>query len=131
MLVVDDTQGLIVSAMLERMGGFGQLVAVHEGDFHNYDILRYMNFPKSVLETLYTVPFASVDPETPNGKEFIINVHPLKPSSCYKLDPFEILTEEQVEALDIHAKRSYLRRKSSYDYKTKSRQLLFDGDFDG
>ncbi|KAG1466690.1 hypothetical protein G6F46_000884 [Rhizopus delemar] len=112
MLVVDDTQGLIVSAMLERMGGFGQLVAVHEGDFHNYDILRYMNFPKSVLETLYTVPFASVDPETPN-------------------DPFEILTEEQVEALDIHAKRSYLRRKSSYDYKTKSRQLLFDGDFDG
>ncbi|KAG1058055.1 hypothetical protein G6F43_000133 [Rhizopus delemar] len=112
MLVVDDTQGLIVSAMLERMGGFGQLVAVHEGDFHNYDILRYMNFPKSVLETLYTVPFAFVDPETPN-------------------DPFEILTEEQVEALDIHAKRSYLRRKSSYDYKTKSRQLLFDGDFDG
>ncbi|KAG0744816.1 hypothetical protein G6F57_006930 [Rhizopus arrhizus] len=112
MLVVDDTQGLIVSAMLERMGGFGQLVAVHEGDFHNYDILRYMNFPKSVVETLYTVPFASVDPETPN-------------------DPFEILTEEQIEALDIHAKRSYLRRKSSYDYKTKSRQLLFDGDFDG
>jgi tRNA (adenine-N(1)-)-methyltransferase non-catalytic subunit len=74
MLVVDDTQGLIVSAMLERMGGFGQLVAVHEGDFHNYDILRYMNFPKSVVETLYTVPFASVDPETPNGKEFSIEM---------------------------------------------------------
>lgn len=67
MLVVDDTQGLIVSAMLERMGGYGQLVAVHEGDFHNYDILRYMNFSKDILDTLYTVPAAFVDPELPNG----------------------------------------------------------------
>lgn len=67
MLVVDDTQGLIVSAMLERMGGYGQLVAVHEGDFHNYDILRYMNFSKDILDTLYTVPAAYVDPELPNG----------------------------------------------------------------
>lgn len=69
MLVVDDTQGLIVSAMLERMGGFGQLVAVHEGDFHNYDILRYMNFPKAVIDTLYTVPLVMIDPETPSGKK--------------------------------------------------------------
>ncbi|CAO3685420.1 unnamed protein product [Rhizopus stolonifer] len=112
MLVVDDTQGLIVSAMLERMGGFGQLVAVHEGDFHNYDILRYMNFPKAVIDTLYTVPLVMIDPETPS-------------------ETFEIITDEEFEALEPHAQRSYLRRKSSYDYKTKSRKLLFDGDFDG
>ncbi|CEJ02829.1 hypothetical protein RMCBS344292_16823 [Rhizopus microsporus] len=112
MLVVDDTQGLIVSAMLERMGGYGQLVAVHEGDFHNYDILRYMNFSKDILDTLYTVPAAYVDPELPN-------------------DPFEILTDEQFEALGKDAQRSYTRRKNNYDYRTKSRQLLFDGNFDG
>lgn len=68
MLVVDDTQGLIVASVLERMGGYGQVVAIHEGDHHNYDILRYMNFSKEIQDTLYTVPFALVDPETPDGK---------------------------------------------------------------
>lgn len=67
MLVVDDTQGMIVSAVLDRMGGYGQLVAVHEADHHNYDIIRYLNFPKSITETLYTVPFALVDPSAEDG----------------------------------------------------------------
>lgn len=68
MLVVDDTQGLIVTSVLERMGGHGQLVAIHEADHHNYDMLRYMNFPKSVTDVLYTVPFALVDPSAHDGK---------------------------------------------------------------
>lgn len=67
MLVVDDTQGLIVASVLERMGGHGQIVAVHEGDYHNYDILRYMNFSQEIQDTLYTVPFALVDPEAYDG----------------------------------------------------------------
>lgn len=68
MLVVDDTQGLIVASMLERMGGHGQVVAIHEGDHHNYDVLRYMNFSKEIQDTLYTVPFALADPEAKDGK---------------------------------------------------------------
>lgn len=68
MLVVDDTQGLIVASVLDRMGGHGQLVTLHEGDHHNYDIVRYMNFPKSVQDTLYTVPFSTMDPLVPEGK---------------------------------------------------------------
>ncbi|KAI7903554.1 Gcd10p family-domain-containing protein [Cokeromyces recurvatus] len=112
LLVVDDTQGLIVASCLERMGGFGQLVALHEGDFHNYDILRYMNFPKSVQDTLYTVPFAMIDPTTPE-------------------EPFDVLTEDQVNQLDDDQKRAYQRRKTAWDYKVKSRKLLFEGDFDG
>lgn len=68
LLVVDDTQGLIVSSCLERMGGYGKLVAIHDGDYHNYDIMRYMSFPKSIQNTLYTVPLAMVDPSAPEGK---------------------------------------------------------------
>jgi tRNA (adenine-N(1)-)-methyltransferase non-catalytic subunit len=69
MLVVDDTQGLIVASVLDRMGGHGQLVAVHEGDHHNFDILRYMDFPKAISDTLYTVPFSQMDPSAPEGKK--------------------------------------------------------------
>lgn len=67
LLILDDTQGLIVASVLERMGGYGQLVAIHEGDHHNYDVLRYMNYPKPVQNVLHTVPFAMLDPETPDG----------------------------------------------------------------
>lgn len=41
------------------------------------------------------------------------------------------MTDEQFEALEDDPKRSYLRRKTAYDYKVKSRQLLYEGDFDG
>lgn len=66
-LVVDDTQGLIVSAVAERMGGYGDIVAIHDGDNHNYDILRYMNFSRRILDTIHTVPLAKIDPNEPNG----------------------------------------------------------------
>ncbi|KAG2229072.1 hypothetical protein INT48_003286 [Thamnidium elegans] len=112
MLVVDDTQGLVVASVLERMGGHGQVVAIHEGDYHNYDILRYMNFSQEIQDTLYTVPFALVDPEAYD-------------------EPFEVLTDEQFAVLQDDPKRTYLRRKTAYDYKVKSRKLLHEGDFDG
>lgn len=67
LLVVDDTQGLIVSSVLERMGGYGKLVAIHDGDYPNYDILRYMSFPKSIQGILHTVPLVMADPSTPEG----------------------------------------------------------------
>lgn len=68
LLVVDDTQGLVVSSCLERMGGFGQLVAIHEGDHHNYDILRYMNFSKAVQSVFHPVPMTMIDQSIPNGE---------------------------------------------------------------
>ncbi|KAI8971062.1 Gcd10p family-domain-containing protein [Pilobolus umbonatus] len=112
LLVVDDTQGLIVTSILERMGGFGKVVAVHEGDNHNYDIIRYMNYPKRITDILHTVPFCMVDPGVPN-------------------DPFDLKTEEELAALTDDEKRSYLRRKAYFEGRAYSRKLLFDGDFDG
>lgn len=74
LLVVDDTQGLVVSSCLERMGGFGQLVAIHEGDHHNYDILRYMNFSKSVQNVFHPVPMTMIDQTIPNGKRILYKI---------------------------------------------------------
>ncbi|KAI8883539.1 eukaryotic initiation factor 3, gamma subunit [Backusella circina FSU 941] len=112
LLVVDDTQGMIITAIMERMGGFGTIVGVHEGDNHNYDVMRYMNFPEKMLSTLHTVPFDMVDPETPN-------------------DHFDIKTEEEIKDMSEDSRRNYLRRKKAFDIKTTARRLLFEGDFDG
>lgn len=72
-LVVDDTQGLIVSAVAERMGGYGTIVAIHDGDNHNYDVLRYMNFSRRILDTIHTVPLSKIDPADPNGTRGMLN----------------------------------------------------------
>ncbi|KAG0164647.1 tRNA (adenine(58)-N(1))-methyltransferase non-catalytic subunit trm6 [Apophysomyces sp. BC1034] len=111
-LVVDDTQGLIVAAVAERMGGFGTILGLHEGESHNYDILRYMNFSKHILDTIHTVPFSRADPADPD-------------------DAWEDKTEEELKELTDNAMRSYLRRKKAAEVKAHSRKLLFDGGFDG
>ncbi|KAI8394005.1 adenine(58)-N(1)-methyltransferase non-catalytic subunit TRM6 [Radiomyces spectabilis] len=112
LLVVDDTQGLIVAAAAERMGGYGTIVGLHEGLNHNYDILRYMNFSKHVLSTIHTVPLSKVDPQVPD-------------------DPWEELTEEEFNSKSIDEQKGYMRRKKMHETKTKSRQLLLEGGFDG
>ncbi|KAL7313037.1 tRNA (adenine(58)-N(1))-methyltransferase non-catalytic subunit trm6 [Mucor circinelloides] len=112
LLVVDDTQGLVVSSCLERMGGFGQLVAIHEGDHHNYDILRYMNFSKAVQSVFHPVPMTMIDQSIPN-------------------DPFDILTEEQEAALSENDTISYSRRKAAWEARVKCRKALHEGNFDG
>ncbi|KAF7724553.1 tRNA (adenine(58)-N(1))-methyltransferase non-catalytic subunit trm6 [Apophysomyces ossiformis] len=111
-LVVDDTQGLIVAAVAERMGGYGTIVGLHEGEAHNYDILRYMNFSKHILDTIHTVPFSRVDPSVLD-------------------EPWEEKTTEELEKLSENEMKSYLRRKKAAEVRAHSRKLLFDGGFDG
>ncbi|BFZ61276.1 tRNA (adenine(58)-N(1))-methyltransferase non-catalytic subunit trm6 [Saitoella coloradoensis] len=43
-LVVDDTGGLVVAAMLERMAGEGTLMVLHENEHPALDVCRYFNF---------------------------------------------------------------------------------------
>ncbi|CEP19570.1 hypothetical protein [Parasitella parasitica] len=111
LLVVDDTQGLIVSSCLERMGGIGQLVAIHEGDHHNFDLLRYMNLSESATSILHPVPMTMIDQSIP--------------------DDFEILTDEQVSQLSKNETTSYGRRKAAWESRVRCRKALHDGNFDG
>ncbi|KAJ8652243.1 hypothetical protein O0I10_012151 [Lichtheimia ornata] len=110
-LVVDDTQGLIVSAVAERMGGYGTIVAIHDGDNHNYDVLRYMNFSRRILDTIHTVPLSKIDPADPN-------------------DPFDEKTKEEIDAMGEFERRRYERKKNVADAKARNRELLFEGKFD-
>ncbi|KAI9595402.1 adenine(58)-N(1)-methyltransferase non-catalytic subunit TRM6 [Syncephalis fuscata] len=60
MLVVDDAQGMLVSAVLDRMGGHGELLAIHDGENHNFDVIRYLNFPRHITEPLRTISWEQI-----------------------------------------------------------------------
>lgn len=51
-LVVDDTGGIIVYAMLERMQGEGSIMIVHENEHPNLAALRYSDYPEELLERM-------------------------------------------------------------------------------
>ncbi|KAI9224304.1 Gcd10p family-domain-containing protein [Blastocladiella britannica] len=56
-LVFDDTAGMLTAAILERMGGTGEVVVVHEAQSQNLEALKHMNFGEDVLATVKSVPF--------------------------------------------------------------------------
>jgi tRNA (adenine-N(1)-)-methyltransferase non-catalytic subunit len=66
-IVVDDTQGLMLSAVAERMGGYGQILGIHDGLNHNYDVLRYHNFSKRTLDSISALPWTMVDKDEPTS----------------------------------------------------------------
>ncbi|KAI8071531.1 Gcd10p family-domain-containing protein [Gongronella butleri] len=112
LLIFDDTQGLIVTAAAERMAGYGTIVAIHDNDNHNFDILRYLNLSKKIQNTIHTVPLARINPE----------------------DPQEVWTDKPQEQLDDMTeenRRVLERKKRSLEDRNRSRELLFEGNFDG
>ncbi|CAO3630787.1 unnamed protein product [Cunninghamella blakesleeana] len=112
LLVVDDTQGLIVAAAADRLGGYGTIVGVHDGENHNFDVVRYLNFSKRILNTIHTLPIGRVDPNDPN------EVWVDKP-------------EEDINDMTPEGYKSYLRSKNAMATRNHARDLLFEGNFDG
>ena len=65
--VLDDTHGMVLAAIMERMGGNGVVVAVHESVNSPFDIVRYMNFEKVVQDTLHTIQWKTFLDESKQG----------------------------------------------------------------
>ncbi|KAK9464983.1 Gcd10p family-domain-containing protein [Lipomyces arxii] len=51
-IVVDETGGLITGCILERMGGKGSILFLHENEHPNMDIVKFMNFPEEMTERM-------------------------------------------------------------------------------
>ncbi|KAJ2212317.1 tRNA (adenine(58)-N(1))-methyltransferase non-catalytic subunit trm6 [Coemansia sp. RSA 487] len=60
-LAVDDGQGLLVGALLSRLGEGGQVLGMHDGDVHNYDALRYTNFTAECKDRLQTLAWSKIN----------------------------------------------------------------------
>lgn len=57
-MVLENCKGLLLSAITERVGGFGTIVNLSPNGGHNAtrDTLNYMNFPPEFLKKLYNFP---------------------------------------------------------------------------
>ncbi|KAJ1735355.1 tRNA (adenine(58)-N(1))-methyltransferase non-catalytic subunit trm6 [Coemansia biformis] len=87
-LAVDDGQGMLISALLSRIADGGAVLGIHDGDVHNYDLLRHMNFSADCKERLRTLPWSKLH---------------------YQMEPFtEVLPEDPVEQ-DVVGRERRLR----------------------
>nr|CAG8466253.1 8130_t:CDS:2 [Entrophospora candida] len=103
MLVVDDTQGLVITGIMERLGGYGIVLGIHDNEYHNYDIIRYMNFSKKINDSLLTLSWQQVFKEE----------------------------QQDLSTLSGNNLKYYLRRKENYERIKSTREILWKGGFDG
>ncbi|KAG0025645.1 tRNA (adenine(58)-N(1))-methyltransferase non-catalytic subunit trm6 [Podila clonocystis] len=110
LLVVDDTQGMVVSALAERMGGKGTILGLYDGDSPHYDIVKYMNFDQETSNSIKTLSWGRI--HRPVGEK----------------TPDELQDVTQLTGKDLEG---YHRRLKAYNIVEESRKILFEGDFDG
>ncbi|KAJ1969333.1 tRNA (adenine(58)-N(1))-methyltransferase non-catalytic subunit trm6 [Dimargaris xerosporica] len=67
LLVVDDTHGMVLSAVLSRLGANpqGQVLALHEGDSANFDLLKLMPLSTTVSRQLMYLSWSRINPDAP------------------------------------------------------------------
>uniref|UniRef100_A0A8D2CN62 tRNA (adenine(58)-N(1))-methyltransferase non-catalytic subunit TRM6 n=1 Tax=Sciurus vulgaris TaxID=55149 RepID=A0A8D2CN62_SCIVU len=61
MIVMETCSGLVLGAMMERMGGFGSIIQLYPGDGPVRVATACFGFPKSFLSGLYEFPLNKVD----------------------------------------------------------------------
>ncbi|KAF9352960.1 tRNA (adenine(58)-N(1))-methyltransferase non-catalytic subunit trm6 [Mortierella sp. NVP85] len=110
LLVVDDTQGMIVSALAERMGGNGTILGLYDGDNPHYDVVKYMNFSQEILDTIKVLSWLRIH-RAPDEKS-----------------PDELQDVTKLTGKDLEG---YYRRVKAYGIVEESRKILFESDFDG
>ncbi|CAE7132858.1 unnamed protein product [Rhizoctonia solani] len=114
-LVADDVSGLLVAAVLERLGGRGRCLAITDVDGPSaFPIVSHMNFELEVKSStiLSTLNWAAVD------EDYI-------PSAAR-------VAEEPVEPTQTNKEKSKQRkRKAMANVLSNLREELFSGEFDG
>jgi len=112
-IAVDDASGMLVSALLERLGGDGRLITICDVDSPPaYPVMTQMNFPKALItDVLSSLNWATADEtHTP------LVLSPEPASGSYG-------SEKHKSRLS--------KRKLASDTLSNMREELFSGEFDG
>ncbi|PPR01928.1 hypothetical protein CVT24_001267 [Panaeolus cyanescens] len=110
-LAVDDASGLLVSGILERMGGEGTLITICSIDSPPaYPVLAQMNFPSPITDVMKTLNWATAEED----------YTPIMPPTEYPDD----------DAKSERHKHRLNKRKAISDLLSKTRDDLFSGEFD-
>lgn len=111
-LVVEDLSGVLVAAMLERMGGEGTIVIAHGDEHPKLDALKFLNlgdkFINKCVKSINWLDF--FEPE--------------------QAETVESLTEEELAALKKNAAVQYHRKKRRFDSFNAVRALVDAANFD-
>ncbi|KAJ3564543.1 hypothetical protein NP233_g8225 [Leucocoprinus birnbaumii] len=111
-IVVDDASGLVVSAMLERMGGEGRIITIHDTESPPpYPVMTNMNFSPETTSILSSLNWATADED----------YTPILPPT--ELDTTDSKSERQKSRLN--------KRKAVTNQLYSTRRELFDGEFHG
>ncbi|KAJ1919171.1 tRNA (adenine(58)-N(1))-methyltransferase non-catalytic subunit trm6 [Mycoemilia scoparia] len=62
-LLVDETQALILSSILQKIRAPGLVLALHDGDTPTFNIMDHFNFSKDTLDNLHSLSFKHVGKE--------------------------------------------------------------------
>ncbi|KAH7930926.1 Gcd10p-domain-containing protein [Leucogyrophana mollusca] len=112
-LAVDDASGLVVSGILDRMGGEGRLITICDVDCPPaYPVMTQMNFKRDALSSVLT----SLNWATAQ-EDYTPIMAPSEPPNG------QIRSERQRVRLD--------KRKVASDTLSSAREELFAGEFDG
>lgn len=113
-LVIDETGGVVVSGLLERMRGSGEIVLVHENEHANLSALEHSNIPQNVqhkmIKTLNLLQF--FEPETEKVE-------------------WNDLSEEELKEMKSNKKAHYHRRRQNAIDTNAAIENATRGKFDG
>ncbi|KAF9015694.1 Gcd10p family-domain-containing protein [Cyathus striatus] len=111
-LAVDDASGLVVSGILERMGGEGRLLTICDSESPPaYPVMTNMNFGNGVTNVLASLNWATTE------EEYL----PVMPPSELPAD--QLKSDRQKVRLN--------KRKAANDLLMNTREELFNGEFNG
>ncbi|CAO1620483.1 unnamed protein product [Sympodiomycopsis kandeliae] len=126
-IIVDGVNGMLAAACIERMGGQGRLLAIHDNEAQpEFEFLRTMNFPPSSIDdVLQVLHWAQVDPS------FKTSDLPPVPD---KLNETELrkTPEGSKQFKSSERERHKLLKRHAIRRETEAlRHDLFSGDWDG
>ncbi|KAH3679394.1 hypothetical protein WICMUC_001014 [Wickerhamomyces mucosus] len=113
-LVVDETGGLLLAAMMERMGGSGEILVVHENEHPNHFVLTQTDFPQALqdkmIKTINLLQFFEPENEKVEWTD---------------------LPQEELDQMKSSRKVHYHRRKQNVFQTNSAMDNAIKGNFDG
>ena len=129
-LCMDETGGLLVYFLLERMfggnsasgelktGANGKVVLVHENEHPNIDLLKFSNYSEEFIRE-HVLTISLLDFFEPPSREQIAS------------NEFKVLSKEEVFSLRTNQRNSYYRKLKWYKQQLQNIELACETQYDG
>ncbi|CAH3150084.1 unnamed protein product [Porites lobata] len=139
MMVVESCQGMLVGALLERMGGIGSLIQIYSGDFPGRQALDYFNFPKAFMESLSGFPMdkittlgtSTADTKMPLSAAESSDAAAQAAAPTNETSDGRSNSGEEEDGNSMTEQEKLVRRTRRQNEESKARQELENGNIDG